>query len=80
METTQQKNKVTIHIYDIVVISRICKKLQVNFLRDKLQDKTWSKALNRNFISENTQTARAYTFDQKQQQLRKCKFKQDQDH
>lgn len=46
METIQQKNKGTIHIYDIVVIYRICKKLQVNFLRDKVQDKTWPKALN----------------------------------
>lgn len=40
VETIQKKNKVKIHIYDIVVISRICKKLQVNILRDKVQDKT----------------------------------------
>ena len=51
VENIQKKNKVTIHIYDIVVISRICKKLQVNILRDKVQDKTWPKALNRGPLS-----------------------------
>ena len=60
VETIQKKNKVKIHIYDIVVISRICKKLQVNILRDKVQDKTWPKALNRNFINENIQTAKEH--------------------
>ena len=56
METTEWKNTVAIHIYDIVVITRIYKKLQVNFLKDK----TWPKALNRNFINENTQTAKEH--------------------